>query len=168
MIINFLSTSPEKTFELGRKIGKCLKGDEIILLSGDLGAGKTLLTKGIASAMDIDPKEVVSPSFSIMNRFEGKFLLFHFDLYRLGENINGIIPEMDDYMGDGVIIIEWAQFLDASYFRLKKAIAVQFQITMEVDREITVETLLEYLDIKKRCGDESLPLADSSPRRLYK
>jgi len=149
MITNFLSTSPEKTFELGGKIGKCLKGDEILLLSGDLGAGKTLLTKGIASALDIDPKEVVSPSFSIMNRFEGKFLLFHFDLYRLGETINGIIPEMDDYMGDGVIVIEWAQYLDASYFRLKKAAAVRFQITAADDREITIETSVEYLDITK-------------------
>lgn len=149
MITNFLSSSPEKTFELGEKIGESLKGDEILLLSGDLGAGKTLLTKGIASAMDIDPKEVVSPSFSIMNRFEGKFLLFHFDLYRLGEKINGVIPEMDDYMGDGVIIIEWAQFLDASYFRLKKAVAVRFKITPEDDREITIETFLKYLDIKK-------------------
>ncbi|MDQ1350181.1 MAG: tRNA threonylcarbamoyladenosine biosynthesis protein TsaE [Acidobacteriota bacterium] len=147
MITNFHSTSPEQTFELGERIGKCLKGDEILLLSGDLGAGKTLLTKGIASALDIDPREVVSPSFSIMNRFEGKFLLFHFDLYRLGETINGIIPEMDDYMGDGVIIIEWAQFLDNSYFQLKKAVTVRFHVTPAEDREITIETSLEYLDI---------------------
>jgi tRNA threonylcarbamoyladenosine biosynthesis protein TsaE len=147
MSTNFLSTSPEKTFELGEKIGKSLKGDEILLLSGDLGAGKTLLTKGIASGLDIDPKEVVSPTFSIMNRFEGKFLLFHFDLYRLGEMINGIIPEMDDYMGDGVIIIEWAQFLDSSYFQLKKAVTIRFQVTPDDNREITIETPLAYLDI---------------------
>jgi tRNA threonylcarbamoyladenosine biosynthesis protein TsaE len=147
MSTNFLSTSPEKTFELGEKIGKSLKGDEILLLSGDLGAGKTLLTKGIASGLGIDPKEVVSPTFSIMNRFEGKFLLFHFDLYRLGEMINGIIPEMDDYMGDGVIIIEWAQFLDSSYFQLKKAVTIQFQVTPDDNREITIETPLAYLAI---------------------
>lgn len=147
MIINFLSSSPEQTFKLGENIGKCLHGDEIFLLSGDLGAGKTLLTKGIASAIGIDPKEVVSPSFTLMNRFEGKFLLFHIDLYRLGDTINGIIPEMEDYIGDGVMIIEWAQYLDISYYRLKNAVAVQFQITTGDDREIRIETALEYLHI---------------------
>lgn len=149
MITNFLSSSPEQTFKLGENIGMCLHGDEILLLSGDLGAGKTLLTKGIASAIGIDPNEVVSPSFTLMNRFEGKFLLFHIDLYRLGETINGIIPEMEDYMGDGILIIEWAQYLDISYYRLKNSIAVQFHTTAEDIREIKIETSLEYLHIKK-------------------
>ncbi|HLP60981.1 MAG TPA: tRNA (adenosine(37)-N6)-threonylcarbamoyltransferase complex ATPase subunit type 1 TsaE [Candidatus Deferrimicrobium sp.] len=147
MIINYLSTSPEQTFKLGKDIGQRLRGDEILLLSGDLGAGKTLLTKGIAAALGIDPKEVVSPTFTLMNRFDGKYLLFHIDLYRLGETINGIIPEMDDYIGDGVMIIEWAQFLDISYFRLKKAVAVYFHVTPADEREIKIETLLTYIDI---------------------
>lgn len=147
MIINYLSTSPEQTFKLGKDIGQRLRGDEILLLSGDLGAGKTLFTKGIAAALGIDPKEVVSPTFTLMNRFDGKYLLFHIDLYRLGETINGIIPEMDDYIGDGVMIIEWAQFLDISYFRLKKAVAVYFHVTPADEREIKIETLLTYIDI---------------------
>ncbi|MCU0284827.1 MAG: tRNA (adenosine(37)-N6)-threonylcarbamoyltransferase complex ATPase subunit type 1 TsaE [Acidobacteria bacterium] len=145
MIINYLSTSPEQTLALGKKIGQCLKGDEVILLTGDLGAGKTLLTKGIAEALDIDPKEVVSPSFTLMNRFAGQYLLFHIDLYRLGETLNGSIPEMDDYMGEGVMIIEWAQYLHNSYFQLKKAINIRFQITADDNREITIETQLTYL-----------------------
>jgi tRNA threonylcarbamoyladenosine biosynthesis protein TsaE len=150
MNTSFLSTSPEQTFQLGEKIGMCLKGDEILLLSGELGAGKTLMAKGIASAMDIDPKEVVSPSFTLMNHFEGKYQLFHIDLYRLGDSMEGDIrhlPEIDDYMGEGVIIVEWAQFLDASYFQLKEIVDICFHITPEDNRQIKVNTFLDYIKL---------------------
>lgn len=148
MNTSFLSTSPEQTFQLGEKIGACLKGDEILLLSGELGAGKTLMAKGIASAIGIDQHEVVSPSFTLMNHFEGKYQLFHIDLYRLGESMGGDLrhlPEIDDYMGEGVIIVEWAQFLDASYFQSKEVVDIRFQITPEDKRQIRISTSLDYI-----------------------
>ena len=155
MITEFLSTSPDDTFALGEKIGKRLKGSEILLLSGDLGAGKTLFTKGIAGAIGIEPREVVSPSFTLMNRFRGKFLLFHVDLYRLGESIRGNLPEIDDYIEEGVIVIEWAQYLDSSYFQLPYAVDIRFTVTGEDNRQIKIKTPLEY--IQKGSGT-SLPI----------
>ena len=145
MNTEFLSTSPNNTFALGEKIGKQLKGYEILLLSGDLGAGKTLFTKGVANAIGIEPREVVSPSFTLMNQFNGKYSLFHVDLYRLGEDIEGYLPEIDDYIGEGVIVIEWAQFLDSSYSLLSHAVDIRFQVTSEDYRQIKIETPLEYI-----------------------
>ncbi len=150
MNTNFHSPSPDFTFRLGEKIGTCLQGSEILLLSGDLGAGKTLMTKGIAKAMGIDPEEVVSPSFTLMNQFRGNHSLFHIDLYRLGDESGNKIREMgdmDDYIGEGVVIIEWAQFLDDSYFRLEKAVDIRFRLTPGDHREISVETSLAYVKL---------------------
>lgn len=150
MSINFLSPSPDFTFRLGEKIGACLRGNEILLLSGDLGAGKTLLTKGIAGSMGIDPGDVVSPSYTLMNQFEGKYPVFHIDLYRLGDDAGGKIRDlgdMDDYFGEGVVIIEWAQFLDDSYFRMERVIDIRFRLTPEENRQISIDTSLGYITL---------------------
>ncbi len=152
------SNSPGETFKTGQELGKKLDGREIILLVGELGAGKTLLTKGIAAALDIDPDEVVSPTFTIMNRYEGKFRLYHIDLYRLGEDINvshgarqektpaarstdkssAHLPEIDDNIDEGVIVIEWAQFLPRQYFVLNNAIRVEMDVLSENSRLISI------------------------------
>jgi tRNA threonylcarbamoyladenosine biosynthesis protein TsaE len=131
------SNTPDETFKIGEKIGEKLQGREIILLSGELGAGKTLITKGIAAGMDINPDDVVSPTFTIMNRYEGKFFMYHIDLYRLGENLKGIksgLPEIDDNIDEGVIVIEWAQFLPGLYFDLKNSIKVSIRVIDEDTR----------------------------------
>jgi tRNA threonylcarbamoyladenosine biosynthesis protein TsaE len=138
-----ISGSPSETFKIGEQIGRKLKGNELILLNGDLGAGKTLLTKGIASAIGIDPEEVVSPSFTLINEFKGKngFRLLHADLYRLGPSVHGNIPEIDDYIGERVIVIEWAQFLDSSYMQLPNSIEITFQLSPE-DENSRVVTIV--------------------------
>ncbi|MCP5105288.1 MAG: tRNA (adenosine(37)-N6)-threonylcarbamoyltransferase complex ATPase subunit type 1 TsaE [bacterium] len=146
MNTNFLSTSPDETFQLGETIGKSLKGNEILLLSGDLGAGKTLFTKGIAHSLGIDPLDVVSPSYTLMNQFQGKYALYHIDLYRLGDESGKKIRDMgdlDDYIGEGVMVVEWAQFLDDSYFKLKQTVDIRFHITPEDQRKITIKTSLQ-------------------------
>lgn len=150
MSTNFLSPSPDFTFQLGEKIGASLRGNEILLLSGDLGAGKTLLTKGIASALGIDPEDVVSPSFTLMNLFKGDHALYHIDLYRLGDEAGDKIRDMgdmDEYIGEGVVIIEWAQFLDDSYFRLENAVDIRFRLTPEDNRRISIKTSLDYMKL---------------------
>ena len=131
------SKSPEETFNFGETIGTALQGDEIILLSGELGAGKTLLTKGIAAGIGINPDEVVSPTFTIMNYYEGKFPLYHIDLYRFGENLKRkktALPEIDDHLDEGVIVIEWAQYLPDMYFKLKNSIKVELRVIDENNR----------------------------------
>ncbi len=149
MIQKLDSTEPDHTFGYGANIGKYLKGDEIILLSGGLGAGKTLFTKGIARALGIDPSDIVSPTFTLMNRYDADedVHLYHLDLYRLGTGESLIMPELDEIIGEGIIVVEWAQFLSPLYFKLPNVIAVYIEIyqkRMEW-REIRVETSLDYI-----------------------
>ena len=105
----FEMRSPEATFALGEKLGRQARPGDIIALSGDLGAGKTVFTKGFASGIGItDP--VTSPTFTILQVYEGGRLpMYHFDVYRLGEP-----EEMDEigyeeyFFGNGVSLVEWA------------------------------------------------------------
>lgn len=101
----------EQTFELGKKLGqKALKGD-IYCIKGDLGVGKTVFTKGVAAGLGIK-EDITSPTFTIVNIYEGKFTLYHFDVYRIGS-----IEQMEDigyeemFFGDGICIIEWAEIV---------------------------------------------------------
>ena len=107
-----VSRSPEETVQLGEHLGKALKRGDIICLFGDLGSGKTTLIKGIAQGMGIRRSHVHSPSFVLMNIYEGRLPLFHFDLYRL--DYIGEIRAIgyDDFLyNDGVAVIEWADKL---------------------------------------------------------
>ncbi|MCP4215172.1 MAG: tRNA (adenosine(37)-N6)-threonylcarbamoyltransferase complex ATPase subunit type 1 TsaE [bacterium] len=135
MSIQVASTSPEFTFQLGETLGASLKGNEILLLTGELGAGKTLFTKGVASALGFDATEIVSPTYTVMNRFDGKFPLFHIDLYRFGEGLEWL-PEIDDNVGIGVIIVEWAQYLAPVYFDMDNVLDIRFRVTDEDHRVI--------------------------------
>ena len=109
-----ISSNPAETFELGNQFGKQLAGGEIILLSGPLGAGKTVFVKGLAAALGIDPEEVTSPSFTLVNPYDAKFRLFHIDLYRLDEGASAAhAVDLDELLNDeqAVIVIEWAERL---------------------------------------------------------
>ncbi|MGE5341114.1 MAG: tRNA (adenosine(37)-N6)-threonylcarbamoyltransferase complex ATPase subunit type 1 TsaE [Candidatus Omnitrophota bacterium] len=143
MITERLSQSPDETLAIGETIGSQLKGHEVILLIGELGVGKTLLTKGIARALGIDPDEVVSPSFTLVNEFKGRngWRLIHVDLYRLGPSTSSHLPEIDDYLGEAIIIIEWAQYLPPAYFQLTDSITITFHLKPgdESQRILTIE-----------------------------
>src|SRR5438105_9129273 len=109
-----VSNSERETFDLGIRIGSQLSGGEIILLNGRLGAGKTMLVKGIAHALGIDEEEVTSPSFTLVNPHRGRLLLYHIDLYRLGEGTSAAhAVDLDEILTDenAVVIIEWAERL---------------------------------------------------------
>lgn len=107
------SRSAAETFDLGRRFGEKLSGGEILLLSGTLGAGKTVFVKGLASALGLDPDDVSSPSFTLVNRHgEGRLTLYHLDLYRLEEGASAAhAVELDELLADeqSVIVIEWAE-----------------------------------------------------------
>ena len=108
----FVSRNEQETFELGCEIGKQLSGGEIILLSGPLGAGKTLLVKGMAHALDVDEDDVSSPSFTLVNPYDGRLRLYHIDLYRLDQGASAAhAVDLDELLSDeqAVIVIEWAE-----------------------------------------------------------
>lgn len=106
------SRSVEETFDLGARVGACLTGGEIILLSGPLGAGKTVFVKGLAHALEIERDEVTSPSFTLVNLYEGRLRLYHLDLYRLSEGAQAAhAVDLDELLTEirAVIVIEWAE-----------------------------------------------------------
>jgi tRNA threonylcarbamoyladenosine biosynthesis protein TsaE len=108
----FISSSPEQTFNYGCRIGERLEGGEILLLSGPLGAGKTILVKGICAALGIDADDVTSPSFTLVNPYTGRLQLYHLDLYRLDEGASAAhAVDLDELLYDerAVIVIEWAE-----------------------------------------------------------
>jgi tRNA threonylcarbamoyladenosine biosynthesis protein TsaE len=109
-----ISHNQTETFDLGEDLGRELSGGEIILLNGPLGAGKTMLVKGIASALGIDQEDVTSPSFTLVNPHPGRLLLYHIDLYRLDEGASAAhAVDLDEILTDenAVVIIEWAERL---------------------------------------------------------
>lgn len=106
----FRTNDTEGTIELGRTLGSLLREGDVLILTGDLGAGKTQLTKGIAAGMRIDD-DVTSPTFNILMVYEGPDMpLYHFDLYRLEHEDQLEDTGLYDLLGgDGVCVIEWGE-----------------------------------------------------------
>lgn len=104
------TASAEETKSLGRCLGQVIQEPAVLLLVGDLGAGKTCLTQGIARGLGVPESEpIVSPTYTLMNLYEGRMPLYHFDLYRLADP--GELEElgMEEYLpGEGVAVVEWA------------------------------------------------------------
>ena len=111
----FICRTPEETFDAGEKLGETLRGGEMILLTGGLGAGKTLFTKGVLYALEYDVDEVTSPSFTLVNLYKTtRFDVYHIDLWRLDENSDvafavGLPEILEDETA--VVIIEWSERL---------------------------------------------------------
>jgi len=106
------SHSPAATLALGKKIGEKLAAGSIIAMSGELGCGKTLLTRGICDGLDVPPRQVSSPTFVLVNEYRGRLPVFHMDLYRLGNIDDGFEIGIMDYFARaeaGVMVIEWAE-----------------------------------------------------------
>ena len=110
----YICQSEAETAEVAKKFAETLKPGSIVALRGELGAGKTAFTKGIAEYLGIDKSDVSSPTFTIVNEYNGSLDLFHFDAYRL-ENVDiDSCDWLDDYFfGDGVCVVEWAQNIEA-------------------------------------------------------
>jgi tRNA threonylcarbamoyladenosine biosynthesis protein TsaE len=105
----FLSHSEEETSAVGERVGRLLKPGDVVLLYGDLGAGKTAFVRGLARGVEAPADDVSSPTFTLMQQYQGRMMLHHVDLYRLEP------PEVDDLgldellTGSGVVAIEWAE-----------------------------------------------------------
>ena len=109
----FVTHSAEETFDLAERIGARLDARAVFLLSGDLGAGKTVFAKGLAAGLGIDPAEVTSPSFTLINEYAGRLRFYHIDLYRLDATACRELGLEEIFADDrAVTVIEWAERLD--------------------------------------------------------
>ena len=107
-----ISHNEMELIALGKQLGKLLEKQDVIILSGDLGAGKTTFTKGIAKGLGID-QMIKSPTYTIVREYEGRLPLYHLDVYRIGNDPDSI--DLDDFLfGDGATIIEWGELIEPS------------------------------------------------------
>jgi len=134
-----ITKSPEETFELARQMAERIQSTTIFLLEGDLGSGKTVFAKGIAAGLDIDPRDVNSPTFTLVSDYTGRMKLYHVDLYRLDNPRDAF-----DHLGLGdmisehaVTVVEWAEKLESA--RLGEGFRVRFRWIDEMTREISIE-----------------------------
>ncbi len=140
--VRILSTSSEDTQRLGEKLARHLRKGDILCLEGELGSGKTTLIKGIAKGLKIAPEKVHSPTFVLMNVYEGRLPLYHFDLYRL-EAIHEIssIGYEEFLYGGGVAVIEWAERL--GQLTPKEYLRVELKHQGENERSIKLSAVGE-------------------------
>jgi tRNA threonylcarbamoyladenosine biosynthesis protein TsaE len=109
--MNFITNTVEETIELGKKIGRSLNPGDIVCIDGDLGSGKTHLTKGIALGLGID-EHITSPTFNIVNEYEGRIKLYHFDVYRVNDPDEIAAIGFDEYIfSDAASVIEWSDYI---------------------------------------------------------
>ena len=132
----FISHSEKETIEYARALAADFRGGETVLLSGDLGAGKTVFAKGVALALGIT-SPIKSPTFTICCEYKGeKLLLRHFDAYRLASGREGEAAGINEYFGrtDGVCVIEWPEQIGSILPR--RAIKIKITTVDENTKEI--------------------------------
>ena len=135
--MEFITNSPEETENIGAKLAQNLAPGTIIAYRGDLGAGKTAFTRGLARGLGCT-EQVTSPTYTIVNEYlQGRLPLFHFDMYRLrsADDLWGI--GWDDYLDrNGVCAVEWSENVEEA---MENAITVTIEKTREESRRITIE-----------------------------
>ena len=108
--LRVVTYAPDQTRALGKKLGSLIDGSFLITLSGELGAGKTTFTQGLARGLEIT-RNVTSPTFTLMKNYKGRLPLYHIDAYRL-EDIDQDLGFEEYVDGDGVCVIEWSNFIE--------------------------------------------------------
>ena len=142
----FISHNPAETEALGEKLGRAAEPGTVFALSGDLGAGKTQLVKGLARGLGVTAR-VHSPTFTLVNEYGGgRLKLFHLDLYRLETTAQILSAGIGEYLSpDGVAVIEWAERIANEEFRMKNEetkpgmIFVRIEILSESERKIVYD-----------------------------
>lgn len=135
--ITFISEEEAHTEAIASSLADIVQAGDVITLTGELGVGKTHFTKGLAKGLGITER-VTSPTFTIVKEYEGRLPLYHLDVYRLEHSDEDI--GFDEYFyGDGVAVIEWAQFIGA--FLPEEYLSITIERTGDTAREITVEAV---------------------------
>ncbi len=130
-----VTSSEHETHEVAQRLAMSLKAGDVLLLSGNLGAGKTAFVRGLAEGLGIDPSEVSSPTFTLIHEYRGgRLTLYHVDLYRLDSAAATDLGLEEMGVGDGVLAIEWPERLSHT---LAGATTVTMEIVGEQSRRIT-------------------------------
>jgi len=157
-MIKVCTASEKETVEIGRKLGMLFTGGEVIALNGELGAGKTAFTKGIALGLGIS-EYITSPTFALVNEYEGRVPLYHFDVYRISDEDELVEIGFEDYIyGNGVSVVEWSS------------------LTPHIIPENRVEVIIEKIsgDVEKRSirfnfsGDKNKQLENKFTEEVLK
>lgn len=135
--------SQQETQNLGFLLGKLLTPGDFIALSGPLGAGKTAFSKGVAQGLDIRD-DVLSPTFTIINEYKGKYLLAHMDAYRLEGPEEMENTGFDDYLSDYIVLLEWPERVESIV--PDDALWISIKITGKNHREIKLSSPDGYFD----------------------
>jgi tRNA threonylcarbamoyladenosine biosynthesis protein TsaE len=131
-----VTASEEETQAVARELSATLRAGDVVLLSGDLGAGKTTFVRGLAEGLGIDPREVSSPTFTLVHEYRGNGLtLYHADLYRLESAATDDLGLEEIGVKDGVLAIEWPDRLS---HQLPGARLVRLEVVDDSSRRITV------------------------------
>ena len=137
----YLSASEEETSAIAQRLAATLAAGDVLLLSGNLGAGKTAFTRGLAAGLGIDPGEVSSPTFTLVHEYHGgRLALYHVDLYRLDRAAAEDLGLEEMGVSDGVLAIEWPDRLSHD---LPGARAVTITIVDEHSRRVEIEPIDE-------------------------
>jgi tRNA threonylcarbamoyladenosine biosynthesis protein TsaE len=131
--------SEDETSALGRELASTLSAGDVVLLSGELGAGKTALVRGLAEGLGVPRDDVSSPTFTLIQEYRGgRLTLFHVDLYRIEDPREFDELGLDEIAEDGVLAIEWAEKLDARP-KPSRYVTVRIAHAGESERRVTVE-----------------------------
>jgi len=132
-----ITKSDTETQNLAREFASTLHAGDVLLLSGDLGAGKTTFVRGLAEGLGIDPGDVSSPTFTLLHEYRGgRLTLYHADLYRLDKTATDDLGLEETGVRDGVLAIEWPDRLSHD---LAGARVIRFDVVEDVSRRITID-----------------------------
>lgn len=140
--MEFISKSVQDTIEFAKEYASTLKEGDVVALIGDLGAGKTTFTKALCDALGYSG-EVTSPTFTLVNEYQGRLKIYHFDMYRLNTPDEAIDSGLDEILraGEGVCVVEWPQNLGRV---LPKCKAIKITKIGEFERKFVTEENYEY------------------------
>ena len=138
--------SPEETIEFGRRLGRQLRGGEVVALCGPLGSGKTHLIKGIAAGAGAkDQRDVNSPTFVIVNEYQGRLDIYHVDAYRLHSIYEFEMLGFDEFCyPQSVVLIEWADKIESVLWDLNY-IRIELEHAGQTQRKIHVQNTPDYI-----------------------
>lgn len=130
------SRSPAETRRIGARLGRLLQAGDIVLLTGELGSGKTCLVQGIGRGLAV-PDPVTSKSFVLLGEYQGRLTLYHSDLYRLEDPLEAEDLALTEYCAEGALVVEWAD--RAWEVFPPEHLLVTLEITGTRERDLTLE-----------------------------